>query len=458
MLPIGPTCLTPLKLAADLAAGLPPAEPLPSYAEPAVCIAPGPLAKQEQVTGSYTESRTTEHFHMVWDPSNRTLDAALLDTTEAALERSWEVMVDEQGWRAPDQTDTCLITVILGDLEGSLEGTGGWTNVQEEHGVPFIVLNTDWFTDGDDWVESLVAHEFNHASQFGYNVFWNESDWWYWESTAEWSFEGPYPEANTWTYSLASYFDAPYRSIRSQVGLVNYGHFTFNVVLSEQVAPEAPLLVWEAADDDSTVSTALEDALGTPISELLPLYTSRVAAYDVAERNLWVDTVGEWGTHPFTEQLDAYPQNGSVEGKKAPQWGGQSFFRLRGEPGHDIHFEIIGEAEVNGEATDFVLTLATVNEAGAFTHQVEPTTSGRGGVWAAGLGEDITEAWVGVVPVGKIGEQGADFTWTANPGVAPDPDDPLACGCATGSAGGLGVGLFGAGLAAAVSVARRRSC
>lgn len=458
MLPIGPTCLTPLKLAADVAVGLPPARSLPHYAERAVCIDPGPLARQEQVTGAYTSSRTTEHFEMVWDPANGTLDTAMLDTTEAALERSWAVMVDEQGWRAPDQTDTCLITVLLADFEGSLEGTGGWTNVQEEHGVPFIVLNTDWFNDGDGWVESLVAHEFNHASQFGYNIFWKETDWWYWESTAEWSFEGPYPDSNTWNYSLASYFEAPYRSIHSQVGLVNYGHFTFNVVLAEQVDPEAPLLVWEAGDEQASVSSALEDALGTPIDELLTLHTSHVAAYDVAERSVWVEAVAEFGTDPFTEQLEEFPANGTVEGKRAPQWGGQSFFRLRGEPGSDIHFEIVGEAKVNDVDTDFVLTLSTMNEAGEITHSSEPTTGGRGGVWVSGLGDDITDAWVGVMPAGRIGEKGADFTWTANPGFAPDPNDPLACGCATGARGGLATALVGAGLAAAASVARRRSC
>lgn len=458
MFPIGPTCLTPLKLAADVALGLPAAEPLPTFADQAVCIDPGPLAKQEQVTGSYTESRTTEHFYMVWDPSNRTLDAAMLDTAEAALERSWEVMVDEQGWRAPDQTESCLITVILGDLEGNLSGTGGWTNVQEEGGVPFIVLNTDWFKDGDAWTESLIAHEFNHASQFAYNVFWNETDWWYWESTAEWSFEAPYPDSDTWTYSLASYFDAPYRSIHSQVGLVNYGHFTFNVVLAEQIDPDAPLRVWEAADADATVSTALEDALDTPVPELLALHTAHVAAYDVAERDAWVDTVADFGSSPFTETLDSFPANGAVEGKKAPQWGGQSFFRLEGEPGSDIHFHMVGEAQVNDVDTDFMITLSTRNEDGTITHEMEATTDGRGGVWARGLGEDITDAWVGVTPLGRIGERGADFTWTAEPGLAPDPDDPLACGCGVSSPSGLFSSLLAAGLALAASVSRRGSC
>jgi MYXO-CTERM domain-containing protein len=452
MMPLGPTCLTPLKLAADVALGLPPAEPLPMFAERAVCIDPGPLAKQEQVTGSYTKSRTSDHFYIVWDPSNKLLDEDTLDVVEAALERSWTVMVDEQGWQAPDQTESCLITVILGDLQGGLSGTGGWTNVQAEHGVPFMVLNTDWFVDGDDWVESLIAHEFNHASQFSYNVFWNENDWWYWESTAEWSFEGPYPDANTWTYSLSSYFDAPYRSIRSQVGLVNYGHFTFNVVLAEQVDPEAPLLVWEAADADSTVPTAIDDALGTPISELLPMYTAHVAAYDVAESSVWEEAVAELGSQPFTERIAEYPAEGSVDGKKAPQWGGQSFFHFRGEPDNDVQFRFVGETEVNDKATDFVLTLSTRADDGTIDHVIKPTADGKGQLSIEGLGAGITDAWVGVVPVGTIGEQGAEFTWSARLGAA---DDPFACGCASASAPNFAAAAVAAGLAVAAGRRRR---
>jgi hypothetical protein len=450
MMPLGPTCLTPLKLAADVEAGLPPAEPLPRFADRAVCIDPVPLARQEQVSGSYTSTRDSEHFHLAWDPSNRTLDAATLDAVEAALERSWAVMVDESGWRAPDQTDTCLITVVLGDLSGSLSGTGGWTNVQEEHGVPFIVLNTDWFAEGPEWIDSLVAHEFNHASQFGYNVFWNENDWWYWESTAEWSFELPYPEANTWTWSLASYFDAPWRSIQSQVGLVNYGHFTFNVVLTEQVDAEAPLLAWEAADEQARVPEALEAALGRSMDELLPLYTAHAAAWDVSERALWVTTAAHFDTDPFVEHVGAYPTEGEVTGKHAPQYGGQTFFHLRGEPGDDVQFRFTGEPEVKGRDSEFVLTRSTMDTDGVIVHETFPTTDGVGQVSISGLGDEVTDAWVGVVPVGNIGGNGAAFSWTARVGPA---DDPLACAC--GSGGPAGVAAAAAGLALA-ALRRRR--
>lgn len=442
-----PTCLTPLKLAADVAIGLPPAEPLPAYADLAVCIEPASLARQEQVSGSYTGSRDTDHFHLAWDPTNAALDTTTLDRVEAALERSWTVMVDEAGWRAPDQTDTCLITVILADLGGSSSGTGGWTNVNAEGGVPFMVINTDWFAEGDDWIDSLLAHEFNHASQFGYNVFWEETDWWYWEATAEWSFELPFPEADTWTYSLWSYYDAPYRSIHSQVGLVNYGHFSFNVVLAEQIDPEVPRLAWEAADADATASTALEAATGEPMEALLPLYTAHVAATDVAEADVWRDAMDEFAVDPFEAHVTEYPADGAVEGKRAPQWGGQSLWHFAGTPGDTVQFVFDGVEEVDGRATDFVLTRSLRRTDGTIEHETFATTDGAATLEIVGLGDDVEAAWVGVVPVGRIGEKGASYQWTATLGAEP----PLACGCGVASPwGAAAVGM------AALGVARRR--
>ncbi|MBM4365938.1 MAG: hypothetical protein FJ102_06955 [Deltaproteobacteria bacterium] len=449
-----PTCLTPHMLALDVERGLPRAEPRPLYAAPAECIDPAQLARQEQVSGSFDQEISTDHFLVVYDASNAALDEATLDVVTGALERSWTVMVDEHGWAAPSQTESCLITVLLGDLSGGSSGTGGWTNVNEEGGVPFIVLNTDWFADGDDWIQSLIAHEFNHASQFDYNVFWDEQDWWYWESTAEWSFELPYPDANTWTYSLWSYFDAPYLALDSDTGYVNYGHFTFNTYLSEQVDPAAPRLAWEAATADTHVDDAIVAALGTPFDEILAGWTAHVASMDVAEGDLWLAVMSDFDTDPYTAHVTTYPSQGSVTGKTAPQGRGQNFFELASDEPRDLWFTLDGAASVKDVPTDWAITVSTETADGTIGHATHLATDGYARVAIDDLGGAAVAAYVGVIPLNDIGERGASYTWSVAEQRSEGDvmaEEPAACGCQSGAA------PAGLGLLVATFAARRRA-
>ncbi len=446
-----PTCATPAMLAMHALNGLPPVEPLPVYAEPATCIEPSQLARQEQVSGTFDQTRQTDHFLLAWDSSNAVLDAAMVEVVADALETSWTSMVDEHGWRAPDQTESCLVTVLMGDLTGSSSGTGGWTNVNAEGGVPYMVLNTDWFSDGSDWVESLVAHEFNHASQFAYNVFWDESDWWYWESTAEWAFELPYPDANTWTYSLWSYLDAPYLALDSDTGFVNYGHFTFNVYLAEQVDPAAPRLVWEAASSDTPVDTATTDALGVPFDDLVTGWTAHVAAFDVEEWALWEQVLVDFDTDPYNKHVRSYPAVGEVDGKQAPQRRGQNFLHFAGHAPAGVFFQFQGEAEANGNDTRWAVTLSTRATDGTVTHEVYDTVEGSVDVSIPALGGLVSDAYVGVVPLGEVGKGGVAWSWRADESDKVPVDEATACGCDGGAApaGALAV-------AASALFARRR--
>lgn len=448
---LGPTCGTVDRLALHAQHPLPIAEELPAFAEPAECIPHAALARQQGADGSYTETRETTHFLMAWDPSNTVLDAATLDTTAAALETSWDVEVTEHGWNPPDQTDTCLITVLLVDLSGADSGTGGWTDVNEVGGVPYIVLNTDWFAESDDWTETLVAHEFNHASQFAYGVFNEEEDWWYWESTAEWSTELVFPEANAWNYSLWAYFDNPGYAWKSQRGLVNYGHFTFNIVLTEQVDEAAPLLTWQAATADGDVPTALTTALDTDLDALLLTYTEHAAAMDVAERDAWIDTEAEFEVDPYTLSLAKYPAHGSRNGKSAPEGRGQNFVHLAGDPGGDLLFEFTGDNAADGADPRWAVTLSTLAEDGTFTHSSQLAEGGATSVRVSDLGAGVTDAYLGVIPLADVGETPVGWSYTVASAQGHDPE-PVACGCSAGE----GSAAAGAGIAGLVAVMGRR--
>ncbi|MES2639977.1 MAG: hypothetical protein V4850_10860 [Myxococcota bacterium] len=463
MPPLAPLCLLPLHLAAHVANPLPPAPPRAAAASPAVCLAPSRIAQEDELGGAYTETLATEHFLLAWDPANGDVTEAALATYADALETSWSVEIDTLGWRAPDQTDACLMTVLLSELDESWGDTGGYTDVKEDGGVPYMVLNTAWLEYGDAWTQSLAAHEFNHASQFAYDVFWDEADWWYWEATAEWVPELVYDDADTYMWSLWAYLDAPYLALHSMRATVQYGHMTFNLHLAEAEGEGAPLAVWENAGPLDSMEVATTQALGgADFDEIVLAYTSEVAALDVVEPEVWLEAIGYFEIDPYVAHVDAYPAEGEATGREAPQAKGQNFLHFSGSPGGDVVFTLAGAPTVNDVPAEWAVTLATADVGAGVTHtSVRADASGAAEIVIAGLGEDVSEAWIGVVPLGDIGELNAGYSWTAivaAPDPAdPDPDDedeePKACACGTSAPM---TGLWAVGLAL-LAVRRRRT-
>lgn len=472
MHPIGLLCLTPLRLAEIAAHPLPEAPPRVAAAEGRVtCTEPGLLARGQGLPGTFSETLETEHFLVAWRPDNADVTEEALATYTEALENSWRTEVDEQGWRAPDQTDACRITVLLAAFDESWGDTGGYADVTEAGGVPYIVLNTGWLEYGDDWTNTLVAHEFNHASQFAYNVFWDEQDWWYWESTAEWVQDGLYDDANTYIWSLWAYLDTPWRALDSMEGAVQYGHFAFNVHLEEAFDAGTPRAVWDAATADTNVRDAVETATGATFAEVVAGYSSRVAAFDVAERAEWLEALGYFELDPWTH-VTALPADGGVDGRGAPHERGQNFLHFRTDTEHGVTFDFNGVPDVEGVPTAWMVTVAEVGAGGAVTHGwVEADAAGAASV-TFGADPAVTDVYVAVVPFGEIGERGATYSWSAAAAPAPGTDDTgdtddttdttdgpkeepeaVACGCATGGDAGAGLGL--AGLLLAVGAARR---
>lgn len=442
-------CKTPLLLA--LHATLPAAPP-----GPAACIEPDRLARDQGVDGDYSTEELTEHFRVAWDAENTAVDADSLQLYLDALEDSWTAEIDTLGWQAPDQTDSCPITVLLADLDEADSGTGGWTDVQTDGGVPFIILNTDWLADGEDWNKTLVAHEFNHASQFSYGVFWDETDWWYWESTAEWMPELVYPDANTYTWSLWEYLDSPWRPLDSMTGVSQYGHFVYNTWLGETYGEDTPRQVWDGATTRDHVENAVITVVGGEYDALIADYAGHMAAMDVAERDVWLEAIGYFDADPVSAHVETYPAEGGEDGRAAPQERGQNFIHLAGTPG-DVRFEFSGATTAGDVATEWAVSLATDDGGGTFTHSSAITEGGRATLDIADVGGAVAEAWIAVTPLGAIDTEGATYTWTAR--AAKDvggegkgeEEEPQACGCAGVSASPLPVGL----LLAALSTRRR---
>ena len=130
-----------------------------------------------------------------------------------------------------------------------------------------------------------------------------------------------------------------------------------------------------------------------------------------------------------------------------------------------IAFE--GVAEVDGVATDWGITLATVDADGSVTHLSGRTTDGEGELIVDG--ETWTDAYLGVIPLGDFDDGNAAYTWSAavveeeedtdtgEPAVAedaPGEEKAAACGCA-GAGAPVGMAWI-VGLGVAVARSRRR--
>lgn len=436
----------------------------PRSAATQVCIEPQGLADDEGFDGVFDQTRTSAHYVLAWDAANSAIVDGTIDTYESALEASWEAEVENLGWSAPDETDTCLMTVLITEFPTSWGDTGGYTNVLQTGTVPFMVLNTDWLQYGDIWTQTLVAHEFNHASQFSYDVFWEESDWWYWESTAEWVPDEVYDDADTYIWSLWSYLYAPELGLESTEEYVDYGHFAFNTVLAEQLSADAVRQIWAAAGPDDGVREAIDAGLagdGVTFEDAVLSYTSHVAAIDVQERDVWLDALGYFDVDPWQAHA-GYPAEGSNDGATAPAELGQNFVHLDGPPAGGVQFDFSGDEEAGGAPTAWAITIASVAASGAVTHEVAYADgAGQASVVLAGTAADegeVTEVYIAVIPMGAIGTKNAGWSFTAVAEVYDDIEvvypDEKACGCGATSPGNGG--LLGLGLGLTVLGRRKR--
>lgn len=438
-------CGTVARLAAH--GGRPPAaEPRAPRAVGGACIDPQLLAREDDVRGDFTETFATTRVLLAWDPANPAIDEAWVQLYADAFDRAWEVQIDQLGWRAPDELDTCLMTVLLADFPDAKSGTGAWTNVMADGDAPYMVFNTDWQTDGEAVTETTVYHEFNHASQFGYGVYWAESDWWYWEATAEWVPDLVDDDANTYTWSLWTYLDLPYLALDSQVGTAAYGHFVFNEHLEAAYGVDTPRLLWEAATSRDHVSMTVESVLGAgSFREAVTGMAAHAAAMDVAEADVWAEAMEEFDVDPYTAHVTEAPAEGDVEsGRGAPQQGGQGFLHVAGLDG-EVTIALTLATDVDGTDPDWVVSLATVDADGVVTYEThEPD-----GSLDLTVGDEVADAYVALTPMGEIGSSGAGWSWSVtvgDPAVADEGDDPAleeesAGGCACGTSGGVPSGL-----------------
>ncbi|NDJ34012.1 MAG: hypothetical protein GYB64_05055 [Chloroflexi bacterium] len=203
------------------------------------------------------------------------------------LEEAWTVQVEEWGWAVPpadgelggdERLDVYLVQLLSTGIAGYVSPEGGIVRdnpntsaVELDAAYSYMVLDNDYAelaeldpgADRDEFLAAVVAHEFNHMLQSGYDAR-DPLDWLY-EATATWveqEMTGSDLAEGYLPYLLKNPdYCFPASSGRGGDGLRWYGSWLFMAHLAETYEPELVRLIWEETRT-RTAYDAFDFALG----------------------------------------------------------------------------------------------------------------------------------------------------------------------------------------------------
>lgn len=239
-----------------------------------------------------------------------------------AFENSHENEVEVLGYQMPPDdagVDGPEYDIYLQDL-----GLGFYSFTQAEAEIPetpqddmrsFTVLDNDFqnehFTTGIQGALVSAAHEYFHAVQFGYRIFSNINEGFYYELCSTWIEDVIYDEINDYYQALPSFFQntgIPF-NLFDDASLKSFGESVWNHFLVKKYADFSVVRnTWEHMQLNLGVLDAIDQALNERGSNLLT---------DFTEFAVWnYFTGGRADSIAYYEESHAYPEiflNGEVE-------------------------------------------------------------------------------------------------------------------------------------------------
>jgi len=269
----------------------------------------------------------TEHFSIQWDDG--IITSATAEDFAEALEYSWEVEIDELGWRPPAGTSTYQMLVQVENMGG---GAGAYTTVERcgSFYAPYVVASANSFHTGS-WYKTMACHELHHAVQYAYGF---AHEFWYWEASATWVEDLVYPDLNDWTDAVYVYSLVPYMGMNAFRGSSGdeylfyhtYAMGIWGMFLDQHVGGnELVRETWEASRT-STCQYCLwiPDAVDRAGEDFVDLYTRFIATNAVMDYNdrLWL------ATPTLSDEVGTLPASGESDYQDRPQSLGQNFIRF----------------------------------------------------------------------------------------------------------------------------------
>ena len=276
----------------------------------------------------------TEHFSLQWDG-----DVISDDDAQAfadSLEESWEIEIEELGWRKPSGSDRYLMRVEVERMGG---GAGAYTSVDYCDGGyrPYVVASASSFRQGS-WYKTMACHELHHAIQYAYGF---AHEFWWWEATATWVEDLVYPYANDWANALYMFSQSPHLGMNSSAGNSNdqelfwhtYGMGIWGMYLDQKVGGnEFVRSTWEIAAGSSCqyclwMPDVIED-LGENFDELYADFLATTAVMDYRDRLMLTDV-------RRTTTIQTMPVDGQAPSYGRPQSLGMNIIEFDADLGKE---------------------------------------------------------------------------------------------------------------------------
>ena len=283
-------------------------------------IPPAPEGCQNATCWGYQKDNyiDTEHFSVQWDDGMAT--EADAQAFADSLEESWEIEINELGWREPSGSDRFKMLVMIDDIGG---GAGAYTTVENCSGGyrPYVVASTGSF-DAGNWYKTMACHELHHAIQYAYGF---AHEFWWWEATATWVEDLVYPYANDWATALYMFSQSPHLGMNASAGggrsqdlfWHTYGMGIWGMFLDQHVGGnELVKETWEETRPYSCQYCAwmpdiIED-VGEDFDGLMVEFLARTSVMDYRDRMYLTDA-------QRADNVDELPADGEANSDDRPQ-------------------------------------------------------------------------------------------------------------------------------------------
>lgn len=189
-----------------------------------------------------------------------------------AFENSYTHEITQLAYREPPDdagTDGPEYDIYIQDLGsryyGFTQGEGGIPETPQQDLRSYIVIDNDFnnghFTTGIDGARVTAAHEYFHAIQFGYRVYQNSEEPFYYEFCSVWMEDVVYDNINDYYQYLPSFFrnrNLPFNKFTNS----NLGEAIWNFFLVKKYGDtDLVKRTWEIMQSDALATAAINQAL-----------------------------------------------------------------------------------------------------------------------------------------------------------------------------------------------------
>jgi len=416
--------------------------------------------------GQFGEHRlTSTHFALEWDGD--AISDYHAERFLESLELSWEIELDELGWRQPDGTNIYWMLVYIQENDYY---SGAYTTVDYCGGslMPYVVASSGSFW--GSWYMDMAAHEFNHAIQFGYGF---AHEFWWWEATATYVEEYVYPDHDGWAPYITGYSEQPWMAmnVASQEVEEEFYHMYGMAIMAFWM--DEYLGGHDLIRDTWIESTAYEflGAYGLYLPDLLDdmgydfyaEYPSFMAANTVME---YTDQ-DSFPTIKHQEHVGELPASGESSSSTAPYSMGQNYIRFSTSTATDELPDL--RVQFDGQEGGVWEVLLVGTKSGAVAELIDVPMDGPSGEARLADFGDYNRAWLVVSPRDQ-GSGRYTYEWSAEAmasltaGDDDDDDDEgdddddeggQGCSACSGGSGDLGDLQAAAALLLLFSLRRR---